>query len=85
MHILLIHQAFAALDEAGGTRHYEMASFLAEQKHRVTIIASPVNYLSGKNRNKQTFRPAKEKIHYPASPLSARILIPRCTAVFSTG
>jgi len=60
MHILLIHQAFAALDEAGGTRHYEMASFLAEQKHRVTIIASPVSYLSGKNRNKQTFRPVKE-------------------------
>ena len=60
MHILLIHQAFAALDEAGGTRHYEMASFLAEQQHRVTIIASPVSYLSGKNRSRPTFRAEKE-------------------------
>ena len=48
MHILLIHQAFAALDEAGGTRHYEMARCLVSRGHRVTIIASPVSYLSGK-------------------------------------
>lgn len=47
MHILLIHQAFAALDEAGGTRHYEMARFLVSSGHRITIIASPVNYLTG--------------------------------------
>ncbi len=47
MHILLIHQAFAALDEAGGTRHIEMAQQLARQGHRVTIIASPVSYLTG--------------------------------------
>lgn len=50
MHILLIHQAFAALDEAGGTRHHELARFLVERGHRVTIIASPVSYLSGKAR-----------------------------------
>ncbi|MBN1148374.1 MAG: glycosyltransferase family 4 protein [Anaerolineales bacterium] len=48
MHILLIHQAFVALDEAGGTRHHEMALHLAERGHRVTIIASPVSYLTGK-------------------------------------
>jgi len=48
MHILLIHQAFVALDEAGGTRHHEMALYLAERGHRVTIIASPVSYLTGK-------------------------------------
>ena len=47
MHILLIHQAFAALDEAGGTRHYEMARYLAARGHQVTIIASPVSYLTG--------------------------------------
>lgn len=47
MHILLIHQAFAALDEAGGTRHHELARFLARRGHRVTIIASPVSYLTG--------------------------------------
>jgi hypothetical protein len=60
MHILLIHQAFAALDEAGGTRHFEMAGFLAEQGHRITIIASPVSYLSGKNRSPRTSWSEKE-------------------------
>lgn len=50
MHVLLIHQAFAALDEAGGTRHYEMARHLVRRGHRVTVIASPVSYLSGKTR-----------------------------------
>jgi glycosyltransferase involved in cell wall biosynthesis len=48
MHILLIHQAFAGMDEAGGTRHIEMARHLASAGHRVTIITSPVSYLSGK-------------------------------------
>ncbi len=47
MHLLLIHQAFAALDEPGGTRHYELARYLARRGHRVTIIASPVSYLTG--------------------------------------
>ena len=47
MHILLIHQAFTALDEPGGTRHYEFARTLAMQGHRVTVIASPVSYLTG--------------------------------------
>lgn len=50
MHVLIIHQAFAALDEAGGTRHYELARFLVEKGHRVTVIASPISYLSGKSR-----------------------------------
>ncbi len=47
MHILLIHQAFAALDEPGGTRHHELARHLRRQGHQVTIIASPVSYLTG--------------------------------------
>ena len=47
MHILLIHQAFAALDEPGGTRHDEFACFLARRGHKVTVIASPVSYLTG--------------------------------------
>ncbi|MHB8112877.1 MAG: glycosyltransferase WbuB, partial [Bellilinea sp.] len=53
MHILLIHQAFAALDEAGGTRHHEMARFLVAQGHKVTIIASPVSYLTGGARREK--------------------------------
>lgn len=53
MHILLIHQAFAALDEPGGTRHHELARGLVERGHKITIIASPVSYLTGKSRLKQ--------------------------------
>jgi glycosyltransferase involved in cell wall biosynthesis len=51
LHILLIHQAFVALDEPGGTRHHELARFFAEQGHRVTIIASPISYLTGKSQH----------------------------------
>jgi glycosyltransferase involved in cell wall biosynthesis len=53
MHILLIHQSFAALDEPGGTRHHELARYLADQGHRVTIIASPVSYLTGTSRGQR--------------------------------
>ena len=48
MHILLIHQAFTSLNEPGGTRHHEFARFLAKQGHQVSIIASPISYLTGK-------------------------------------
>ena len=48
MHILLIHQAFTALNEAGGTRHYEIATHLIATGHRMTIITSPISYLTGK-------------------------------------
>ena len=51
MHILLIHQAFASLDEPGGTRHHELARYLASQGHKVTIITSPISYLTGKARS----------------------------------
>lgn len=47
MHILIVHQAFASLDEPGGTRHYEFARLLAQRGHRVTVIASPVSYITG--------------------------------------
>lgn len=47
MHILIIHQAFASLDEPGGTRHYELARWLVSNGHRVTVIASPVSYITG--------------------------------------
>jgi glycosyltransferase involved in cell wall biosynthesis len=50
LHVLLIHQAFAALDEPGGTRHHELARYLAGKGHRVTVIASPVSYLTGAAR-----------------------------------
>lgn len=49
MHILLIHQAFAAINEPGGTRHHELARFLVSKGHRVTVITSAVSYLTGKD------------------------------------
>jgi glycosyltransferase involved in cell wall biosynthesis len=51
MHILLIHQAFASIGEPGGTRHHEFARELAAKGHQVTVIASPVSYLTGKAAN----------------------------------
>jgi glycosyltransferase involved in cell wall biosynthesis len=53
MNILIIHQAFAALDEAGGTRHHELARFLVQKGHTVTVIASPVSYLTGTSSRKR--------------------------------
>ncbi len=50
MNILLIHQFFASLDEPGGTRHHELARRLADLGHHVTIIASPVSYLTGASK-----------------------------------
>ena len=47
MHILIIHQAFAAINEPGGTRHHELARYLVQHGHRVPIIASPVSYITG--------------------------------------
>ena len=48
MHVLLIHQAFATIQEPGGTRHHELALYLADCGHRITIIASPISYLTGR-------------------------------------
>ena len=47
MHILLVHQAFAALNEPGGTRHHELARHLVQRGHTVTVIASALTYLTG--------------------------------------
>jgi len=60
MHILLIHQAFVALDEPGGTRHYELAMHLASRGHRVTVIASPISYLTGRTTTSQPFETQME-------------------------
>jgi len=51
MHILLIHQAFMTGDEAGGTRHYELARHLIQSGHRFTAIASRISYLTGRRRS----------------------------------
>jgi glycosyltransferase involved in cell wall biosynthesis len=62
MHILLVHQAFASLDEAGGTRHHELARYLVSRGHRVTIISSPVSYLTGKARGRPAWVERQEDL-----------------------
>ena len=37
------------MDEPGGTRHHELARFFAAAGHHVSIIASPVSYLTGRS------------------------------------
>ena len=50
MHVLIIHQIFVTPEEGGGTRHYELARYLVSKGHEVTVIASDIDYLSGKKK-----------------------------------
>ena len=47
MHVLLIHQAFVSPDNAGGTRHYELARRFVDGGQQFSIVASDLSYLSG--------------------------------------
>ena len=71
MHILLIHQAFAALHEPGGTRHHELARYLAEHGHQVTVITSRVSYLTGSAVSPQPLPP---DLSASSLPLQAQVL-----------
>jgi glycosyltransferase involved in cell wall biosynthesis len=65
MHILLIHQVFVRPDDPGGTRHFEMARFLARSGHRVTILASPYSYQTGRRvteKSREVLEPGVEVI-----------------------
>ena len=53
MHILLIHQVFVTPSQGGGTRHYELAKYLVELGHQVTVITSDTNYLSNTKTKKK--------------------------------
>lgn len=48
MNVLLIHQAFTAPNEPGGTRHLELGRHLVRKGHDFTVVASDVNYVTGK-------------------------------------
>jgi len=50
MRLLLVHQAFTSPDEAGGTRHFELAQRCVKDGQAFSIVASDVSYLSGKRR-----------------------------------
>jgi len=49
MKILLINQAFVSPDEPGHTRHFELGQYLKKHGHELVIVASNVNYQTGKN------------------------------------
>jgi glycosyltransferase involved in cell wall biosynthesis len=48
MKILLLNQAFVSPDEPGHTRHFEMGQYLKEHGHELVIVASDVNYQTGR-------------------------------------
>lgn len=60
MHILLIHQAFAAIDEPGGTRHHEMARQLVAMGHRVTVVTGTISYMTGTSGQRRPGRSTDE-------------------------
>ncbi|MDY6949970.1 MAG: glycosyltransferase family 4 protein [Thermodesulfobacteriota bacterium] len=62
MHILIIHQAFASPNEPGGTRHYELARYLVQQGHQVTIVASDLTYLTGRRESTRNGFSAEENL-----------------------
>ena len=85
MHILIIHQAFASLQEPGGTRHYELARLLAARGHRVTVIASPVSYITGETSAPAMGDPAEgvEILRAPVYSAHHRSFLHRMVAFFS--
>ena len=46
--VILVHQAFVSPNEAGGTRHYELAAHCVSEGIDFQIIASDLSYLTGK-------------------------------------
>lgn len=48
MKALLIHQVFVSPKEAGGTRHFELGSYLVKSGHEFSIVASSLSYLTGR-------------------------------------
>jgi len=52
-HLILVHQAFAAKDDPGGTRHFELGKRLVAGGTQFTVIASDLGYLTGKRVTSQ--------------------------------
>ncbi|MCC6568041.1 MAG: glycosyltransferase family 4 protein [Anaerolineales bacterium] len=48
MKILLLNQAFVSPDEPGHTRHFELAKFLQSRGNELVIVASDLNYQTGR-------------------------------------
>jgi glycosyltransferase involved in cell wall biosynthesis len=47
MHTLLIHQAFTTPNDAGGTRHYELARHVVGNGGHISVVTGDFGYLSG--------------------------------------
>jgi glycosyltransferase involved in cell wall biosynthesis len=62
MHTLLIHQAFAAASDPGGTRHLELARCVVEAGEEFTIVASDVNYGTGRRVTPRLRFATEEKV-----------------------
>jgi glycosyltransferase involved in cell wall biosynthesis len=48
MRILLLNQVFVGPDEPGHTRHFELAQYLRRRGHELVIVASKLNYQTGR-------------------------------------
>lgn len=48
LNILLIHQAFVAPNEPGGTRHFEFGKQCVQKGHTFNVVASKISYFTGK-------------------------------------
>ena len=63
MRIILIHQNFVDRNHPGGTRHFELAAYLVQRGHDVTVIAGNLNYLHGRQTAQTNlYRPSEEMI-----------------------
>ena len=62
MKILLINQVFVSPDEPGHTRHFEMAKFLQARGHELVIVASDLNYQTGRRTIARRGLHAEQKI-----------------------
>lgn len=49
MKILLINQVFVSPEEPGHTRHFEMGQYLKARGHELVIVASDLNYQTGRH------------------------------------
>jgi glycosyltransferase involved in cell wall biosynthesis len=50
MHALIVHQIFTLPSDGGGTRHFDFARYLTGLGHKVTVVTTNIEYLSGKVR-----------------------------------
>ena len=62
MKILLLNQVFVSPEEPGHTRHFEMAKFLQACGHELVIVASDLNYQTGKRTVARRGLYAEQKI-----------------------